>query len=29
VVGGSAAPPQEVVEAVTVEALGWRILSPA
>jgi glycosidase len=29
VVGGSAAPPQEVVDTVTVEARGWRILSPA
>ncbi|OBH51959.1 alpha-amylase family protein [Mycobacterium sp. E2479] len=29
VVGGSAAPPQEVVDIVTVEAQGWRILSPA
>jgi cyclomaltodextrinase / maltogenic alpha-amylase / neopullulanase len=27
-VGGSAAPPQEVVDAVVVEAGGWRILSP-
>ncbi|HEX5254637.1 MAG TPA: alpha-amylase family protein [Mycobacterium sp.] len=29
VVGGSAAPPQEVVDTVAVEARGWRILSPA
>lgn len=28
VIGGSAAPPQEVVDAVTVEPHGWRILSP-
>lgn len=28
VIGGSAAPPQEVVETVAVEARGWRILSP-
>ncbi|MBV8786703.1 MAG: alpha-amylase family protein [Mycobacterium sp.] len=28
VVGGSAAPPPEVVDSVTVEAQGWRILSP-
>ena len=28
VVAGSAAPPQEVVETVAVEAHGWRILSP-
>ncbi len=29
VIGGSAAPPQEVVDTVDVEAHGWRILSPA
>ena len=29
VVGGSAAPPPEVVDRVVVEARGWRILSPA
>ena len=29
VVGGSAAPPQEVVETLVVEPHGWRILSPA
>ncbi|MEB4209954.1 alpha-amylase family protein [Mycobacterium sp. 94-17] len=29
VIGGSAAPPQHVVDTVTVEAGGWRILSPA
>ena len=29
VVGGSAAPPPEVVDSVVVEARGWRILSPA
>jgi len=29
VVGGSAAPPQEVVETLVVEPQGWRILSPA
>lgn len=29
VVAGSAAPPQEVVGAVVVEAHGWRILRPA
>ena len=29
VVGGSSAPPQEVVEALVVEPHGWRILSPA
>lgn len=28
VIGGSAAPPPEVVDTVTVEAQGWRILSP-
>ncbi|OBJ09540.1 alpha-amylase family glycosyl hydrolase [Mycobacterium sp. 1465703.0] len=28
VIGGSAAPPQELVETVAVEARGWRILSP-
>ncbi|MGE2815328.1 alpha-amylase family glycosyl hydrolase [Mycobacterium heidelbergense] len=28
VVAGSAAPPQDVVETVAVEAHGWRILSP-
>jgi glycosidase len=28
VLAGSAAPPQEVVEAVVVEPHGWRILSP-
>ncbi|OBI09987.1 alpha-amylase [Mycobacterium sp. E2462] len=28
VLGGSAAPPPEVVDAVTVEPHGWRILSP-
>jgi cyclomaltodextrinase / maltogenic alpha-amylase / neopullulanase len=28
VVAGSAAPPQEVVDAVVVEAHGWRILRP-
>jgi hypothetical protein len=28
VIGGSAAPPQEVVETITVEAQGWRILTP-
>jgi cyclomaltodextrinase len=29
VLAGSAAPPQEVVDAVVVEPHGWRILSPA
>ncbi|OBG35323.1 alpha-amylase family protein [Mycobacterium sp. E3198] len=29
VLGGSAAPPQEVVDAVVVEPHGWRVLSPA
>ncbi|MBW0013020.1 alpha-amylase family glycosyl hydrolase [Mycobacterium sp.] len=29
VVGGSAAPPREVVDALVVEPHGWRILSPA
>ena len=29
VVAGSGAPPQEVVEALTVEPHGWRILRPA
>jgi len=29
VVGGSAAPPQEVVQTLVVEPHGWRILSPA
>jgi cyclomaltodextrinase len=29
VIGGSAAPPQEVVDTIAVEARGWRILSPA
>lgn len=28
VVAGSAAPPQEVVDAVTVEPHGWRVLNP-
>ncbi|MGN6338929.1 alpha-amylase family glycosyl hydrolase [Mycobacterium sp.] len=28
VIGGSAAPPQEIVDAVAVEAHGWRILRP-
>lgn len=28
VIGGSAAPPQDVVDEVVVEADGWRILSP-
>jgi glycosidase len=28
VIGGSAAPPQQVVDAVVVEPRGWRILSP-
>jgi len=28
VIGGSAAPPPDVVDTVTVEAQGWRILSP-
>jgi cyclomaltodextrinase / maltogenic alpha-amylase / neopullulanase len=28
-IGGSAAPPQEVVDTVVVEANGWRILRPA
>lgn len=27
VIGGSAAPPPEVVDAVAVEPHGWRILS--
>ena len=29
VVAGSGAPPEEVVEALTVEPDGWRILQPA
>ncbi len=29
VVGGSAAPPQEVVDTLVVEPQGWRIVSPA
>ncbi|OBB64238.1 alpha-amylase family protein [Mycobacterium sp. 852014-50255_SCH5639931] len=29
VIGGSSAPPQEVVDALVVEPHGWRILSPA
>jgi cyclomaltodextrinase / maltogenic alpha-amylase / neopullulanase len=29
VLGGSAAPPQDVVDALVVEPHGWRILSPA
>jgi glycosidase len=29
VIGGSAAPPPDVVDSVEVEARGWRILSPA
>jgi cyclomaltodextrinase len=29
VIGGSAAPPQEIVDTVAVEPRGWRILRPA
>jgi cyclomaltodextrinase / maltogenic alpha-amylase / neopullulanase len=29
VIGGSSAPPQEVVDAVVVEPHGWRVLGPA
>lgn len=29
VIGGSAAPPPEVVDALVVDPHGWRILSPA
>jgi cyclomaltodextrinase len=28
IIAGSAAPSPEVVDAVTVEASGWRILAP-
>jgi cyclomaltodextrinase / maltogenic alpha-amylase / neopullulanase len=29
VIAGSGAPPQQVVDAISVEPHGWRILRPA